>query len=256
MVSVNVTSMKSTADATTLEPIAPLERQDDRVPSTGEAVASPIAKALVPRDAATLIVVDTKAAEPHVLMGRRRDDLIFLPGKYVFPGGRVDPVDGIGPIDRLEPTVAAALMVRMRGRPSLKRAHALGRAAIRETDEETGLKLGSSPDQALGALRFIARAVTPPGRVRRYDTRFFLANADLISGGALAGDGELSRLDWFSLDAIRQLELPGITRLVIEDLADIFRAGGTYVAGVGAAVPYYYHAAGRFQRDVLDLADQ
>ncbi|MBX9925116.1 MAG: NUDIX domain-containing protein, partial [Hyphomicrobiaceae bacterium] len=160
---------------------------------------------------------------------------------------RVDRSDRLGPLNQLASDVAGLLMKRMRGRPTLSRAHAIARAAIRETTEETGLRLGSSADTALGALQFVARAVTPPGRVRRYDTRFFLADAGLVSGGALAGDGELSRLDWFTLDEIRGLELPAITRLVIEDVADVVGPALLRQAGV----PYYYHARGRFQRDLL-----
>src|SRR5204863_1967999 len=51
------------------------------------------ARALRPRDAATLIIVDNSSGEPRVLLGRRRLDMVFMPGRYVFPGGRVDPAD-------------------------------------------------------------------------------------------------------------------------------------------------------------------
>ena len=50
-------------------------------------------KTLKPRDAATLIIVDSSSGEPKVLLGRRRMDMVFMPGRYVFPGGRVDPAD-------------------------------------------------------------------------------------------------------------------------------------------------------------------
>ncbi|MFJ5487262.1 hypothetical protein ACIKTA_06345 [Hansschlegelia beijingensis] len=46
------------------------------------------------RDAATLILLDRSASEPKVLMGRRHHAVRFMPGKYVFPGGRVEPEDG------------------------------------------------------------------------------------------------------------------------------------------------------------------
>ena len=48
------------------------------------------ARALRPRDAATLIIVDNSSGEPRVLLGRRRLDMVFMPGRYVFPGGRVE----------------------------------------------------------------------------------------------------------------------------------------------------------------------
>ncbi|MGE3998189.1 MAG: NUDIX hydrolase, partial [Variibacter sp.] len=47
-----------------------------------------------PRDAATLIVLDRTGAEPKVMMGRRHDRHKFMPGKFVFPGGRVEAYDG------------------------------------------------------------------------------------------------------------------------------------------------------------------
>lgn len=52
------------------------------------------AKALRPRDAASLLLVDRSGSEPRILMGRRHASLVFMPGKFVFPGGRADPVDG------------------------------------------------------------------------------------------------------------------------------------------------------------------
>ena len=46
-----------------------------------------------PRDAATLILLDRKGDEVLVLMGRRHAGHAFMPGKFVFPGGRTDPAD-------------------------------------------------------------------------------------------------------------------------------------------------------------------
>ncbi len=46
-----------------------------------------------PRDAATLILVDRRGAVPKVLVGKRHDKVVFMPGKFVFPGGRVDKDD-------------------------------------------------------------------------------------------------------------------------------------------------------------------
>jgi 8-oxo-dGTP pyrophosphatase MutT (NUDIX family) len=56
----------------------------------------PASQVLRPRDAATLIIVDTARGEPRAA-GRRRADLAFMPSRYVFPGGRVDPADGTLP---------------------------------------------------------------------------------------------------------------------------------------------------------------
>ena len=46
-----------------------------------------------PRDAATLVIVDTTSGEPRLLMGKRRATQVFMPNKVVFPGGRVDDDD-------------------------------------------------------------------------------------------------------------------------------------------------------------------
>ena len=46
-----------------------------------------------PRDAATLILMDFKGKNPKILMGRRHSSHAFMPDKFVFPGGRVDPSD-------------------------------------------------------------------------------------------------------------------------------------------------------------------
>src|SRR4030081_2611518 len=51
-----------------------------------------------PVDAATLILVDRTAATPKVLVGKRHDKVVFMPGKFVFPGGRVDTTDNRVPV--------------------------------------------------------------------------------------------------------------------------------------------------------------
>jgi 8-oxo-dGTP pyrophosphatase MutT (NUDIX family) len=51
-----------------------------------------------PVDAATLILVDRTAATPKVLVGKRHDKVVFMPGKFVFPGGRVDKTDNRVPV--------------------------------------------------------------------------------------------------------------------------------------------------------------
>ena len=73
-------------------------------------------KTLRPRDAATLIIVDSSSGEPRVLLGRRRLDMVFMPGRYVFPGGRVDPADRHVAVEEdLEPGDLKKLMVAMKG---------------------------------------------------------------------------------------------------------------------------------------------
>ncbi len=183
---------------------------------------------LKPKDAATLLII--RGGE-EVLMGVRSARHAFMPNKYVFPGGRVDRADGLvpRPID-LRPDVAAKLE---RGAPSANRARALAMAAVRETFEEAGMILGAehapirtgSPHwkpfyatgfvPALDKLEYIARAITPPGRPRRFDTRFLMVDADHLRGD-IAGSGELLNLNWVKLKEAQSLDLPNITRLIIE----------------------------------------
>src|SRR5262245_13174317 len=172
------------------------------------------------RDAATLILVDRSEATPKVLLGRRHAGHKFLPGRFVFPGGRVERSDRGAPLATiLQPDVEARLMKRVRN-PSPAKARAFAVAAIRETFEETGLLIGArQPDPAtpggratifeeagvypdLASMHFIARAITPPGRPRRYDTRFFAADAQAVVHrieGVVGPDAELVELVWLPI---------------------------------------------------------
>lgn len=225
-----------------------------------------------PRDAATLIIVDRAGHAPRVLMGKRRMEQVFMPGKYVFPGGRVDKTDRLmASVDELPQPEQAKLLLRMRGTPSPSRARALALAAIRETFEEAGLVIGAAPLAdafarsvppagwsdflALGylprlaGLTYFSRAITPPGRTRRYDTRFFYSDASDIAHRVDANDGELSGLHWLTMEETRDLDLPSITRVVLEDLMECI--GGDNLAERAGKVPFYHFANGSFRRDML-----
>lgn len=203
-----------------------------------------------PRDSATLILVRSDGPEMRVLMGRRHERHSFMPGKFVFPGGAVDPCDAVvRPAVDLESRTLAKLMLRMRGRPSARRARALAMAAVRETFEETGLilgrrapalssvagagawqpflDLGFAPD--LSQLALIARAITPPGRTRRYDSRFFLAHASGLANldaPARRANDELLAPRWFSFTEALALDLPSITREILSGVRDSLSAEG------------------------------
>lgn len=211
----------------------------------GAARAEP-ARAVPIRDAASLLLV-REGKTPHILMGRRSQRHVFMPNKYVFPGGRVDAADSrVRVADALAAPVEARL--RHKSRLSARRAQALALAAIRETFEETGLILGAKPDGSarfahsgslawqaffahgavprLAGLDFIGRAITPPNRVRRYDTRFFLAYAEdifLPRKNAARPSGELLHIQWVKLADAQSLDLPIITRQMLQLLAERLR---------------------------------
>ena len=78
---------------------------------------------------------------------------------------------------------------------------------------------GALPD--LAALSYVARAITPPGRTRRFDARFFMADAQaLLHPEPTAGSGELDEIAWMPLKEARALDLPAITRFVLGEVAE------------------------------------
>jgi 8-oxo-dGTP pyrophosphatase MutT (NUDIX family) len=225
---------------------------------------------LRPVDAATLILVDAKLRKPKILMGKRNPNLRFMPGKFVFPGGRVDPSDRVMLASgALAPRAEMRLMAQTSGMTPLK-CRALAMAAIRETFEETGLMIGNGdygkPDKAPAgfwqgfadqglfptpdALTFMARAITPPRRPRRFDTRFFVASFTSVGGKVerdIGPDAELTELVWVTLDEATKLDLPVITQVIIEELKERLSIG----IDRDAPVPFYYERRGVFRRDTL-----
>ncbi|HEV2503379.1 MAG TPA: NUDIX hydrolase [Mesorhizobium sp.] len=220
-----------------------------------------------PRDAATLILLDRKGNDFHVLMGRRHAAHAFMPGKFVFPGGRTDPADSRVPVATgLHPEDETKLTVRA-GRTGPTRARAIALSAIRETYEEAGLLIGRKGPLATGkrdwqgfvdhgvqpsleAVRFIARAITPPGRVRRFDTRFLAAWRDDVAVALPNGPtNELEELVWLPLAEARKADIPTITRTILDELEK--RLNDDPLLRPGGAVPFYRMLHNRFVRDVL-----
>lgn len=169
------------------------------------------------RPAATVILWRDGSTGPQVLMGMRGAGAVFMPSKYVFPGGGVDAGDQDAPQDiALDQTCAARLAALCP--PGAPTPAALATAALRELHEETGLRLTASDAPS---LRFIFRAITPQGRPRRFDARFFLVSADQIAGDAqdfTDASDELSHLHWVGLDQVRRLDLPFITEVVLAEV--------------------------------------
>jgi 8-oxo-dGTP pyrophosphatase MutT (NUDIX family) len=197
------------------------------------------------RDASTIVLVrrDT-AGGPSILMGMRGAGAVFFPSKYVFPGGAVDPDDSDVPL-------GTALEAQSAGRLAHatpdRLVRALAATAVRELWEETGLILGTPGTwpgpvpadwggfaargclPAAGALTYFFRAITPPGAPRRFDARFFLAEASAVRGDpddfSQACD-ELSHLHWVPLTEARRLDLPFITEVVIAEVCDLVQRNG------------------------------
>lgn len=226
-----------------------------------------------PKDAATLILVDRSGAVPKVLVGKRHDNVVFMPGKFVFPGGRVDATDNKIPVAAEIPKALEKKLTGGSPKIAPARARALAVAAIREACEETGLCLGRKVARMNGAaakltgewkpfaeagllpdpsgLFFIARAITPPGRVRRFDTRFFTADASAIAHqieGVVHADAELVELVWVELGSKPLADAHQMTKMVLRELDARLAQGPLSHA---AEVPFFHYQGGKMLRDTI-----
>jgi 8-oxo-dGTP pyrophosphatase MutT (NUDIX family) len=190
----------------------------------------PGSRAVRPRAAASLVLLRETSDGPAVLMGVRSGAHRFMPNRLVFPGGRVDAAD-----HRVAfATPPPASLARSFG----AFAAALAAAAIRETYEETGLRLaapappgarlprGAWAAFAAGgvlpagdALVPLCRLITPSASPIRFDARFLLAPAERVSG-ELRGNGELEFLRWIPLAEAEALDLALPQRVVLREVAD------------------------------------
>ncbi|MFM7335714.1 MAG: NUDIX hydrolase [Tabrizicola sp.] len=170
------------------------------------------------RAAATVVLWRESRSGPQVLMGQRGEGAVFMPSKFVFPGGRVDPEDQAN----ARPGFLATECERRLGLfvpEDAPTPGALVAAALRELTEETGLNLAAMDHPS---LRFVFRAITPPGRTRRFDARFLLAHDEGLDGDGedfSAASGELQHLHWLPLPEARALDLPFITEVVLAEVA-------------------------------------
>jgi 8-oxo-dGTP pyrophosphatase MutT (NUDIX family) len=196
--------------------------------------ANLIANPATPRDAATLILYRLTPDGPRILMGCRSEGHDFMPNKYVFPGGRVDEDDVLAPaLTELDAEEHRTVEIG-----AARAARAFPLTAVREVFEETGLIVGRTGRAAgetppswadyyrqgvapsLSGFRFVGRAITPPMRHKRFDARFFMANADeaLVDDRPPIDGRELNDLRWFTLAEVAGLDLPNVTRFVISEV--------------------------------------
>jgi 8-oxo-dGTP pyrophosphatase MutT (NUDIX family) len=196
-------------------------------------VTSKPQRALRPKLAGTLILTRQTKRGREVLMGRRSSKHAFMPERYVFPGGRVDRADHYAPLAGMVQGEDEVCLQRVLGE---RRARAAAAAAVRETAEEAGLLIGRpgtvatqhpnwTPFRSAGlqpdasALKLIARAITPPGRVRRFDAWFFHADADAcVTGRVPRETDELLDIRWVTHKEAETLPLPHVTRFVLGEL--------------------------------------
>jgi 8-oxo-dGTP pyrophosphatase MutT (NUDIX family) len=229
------------------------ERRSKGIPAQPE--RAPGTRAARPRDAATLIIYREHRGAIEVLMGERHHKHKFLPQRYVFPGGRVDPEDARVRTARPVRDDVLALLSR---KAAPGRARALVAAAVRETFEEAGLMIGApdpSPGRAvpenwrhffatgmapdLGDITYVARAVTPPWRPIRFNARFLMIDARHIQGDLGGGTGELINLTFVPVPETQKLELALITKRVLELVEDLAR--NPLPPGARRTVPRFVH---------------
>jgi 8-oxo-dGTP pyrophosphatase MutT (NUDIX family) len=193
-------------------------------------------------------------------MGRRLPTQAFLPNKWVFPGGRVDDADRevsrvAATSKRLSPTAASHLPFAY--------------AAVRETFEEAGILVTTETTTpaalaaphaalaehfltpALDLLKPLARAVTPPGLPRRFDTWFYMAEWNCSRLPTGTPDGELLDIAWFTLPEVLDLDLPIITRLIVDDVATAF---GQRAGSEAALIPFYFQAVEGYRRSLISAS--
>ncbi|WP_413987800.1 NUDIX hydrolase [Labrys okinawensis] len=224
---------------------------------------------VTPRDAASLILVDRSGRKPRVLMGKRHPGHVFMPGFMVFPGGRVEAADrSMRVYGSLAAHTERNLLARM-ARPSPGKARALALCAIRETFEETGILIGES---GLGApatssahwrafaerevypapepLSFVARAITPSRFPRRFDTRFFAADASHIAAqteDVTGPDSEFVETRWLTVEETKQENLADITRMILAEVGKRLELG----LEKDLPVPFFHEWRGTWRCDEI-----
>ena len=208
------------------------------------------------RDAATVILLRQKKDSTYVLMGQRGNKAAFMPSKYVFPGGAVDEDDA---------NVELFKSINKKGIDLLhqysekKIAKELSVAAIRELWEEAGLRLCAKVETIVNVspgwedfcngcylpdasnLEYVFRAITPPGRPRRFDARFFICRAENVHGNLddfSYASTELSHLHWIDINDVKSLNLPFITEVVLNEVKEIIKDGPNK-----KGVPFFKHGA-------------
>ncbi|MFT2211786.1 NUDIX hydrolase [Rhizobium giardinii] len=206
------------------------------------------------------MLLDRSQAHVRVLVGRRHKGHVFMPDLHVFPGGRRDASDHRLPwAGDMQPAVLERLRTCHGHRASESRLRAIALAALRELHEEAGIAIGRKdggnitlpflPD--LTNLRYMARAITPPGFPRRFDTDFFALFTDEagVDPKDIRDSRELEDLRWIDVNDVSAVRMPDITGIILGDLRASLQSDASLP--FGRPVPFYYTRHGRFVRDLL-----
>jgi hypothetical protein len=105
---------------------------------------------------------------------------------------------------------------------------------------------------AYSVLTPLARAITPPGLPRRFDTWFFVADRAHATPGHFEPDGELLDLGWYTLAEVCDLDLPTITRLIVDDVASWLEMGAN---AESRQIPFYFQANDGYKRTLIAPAE-
>ena len=166
--------------------------------------------------AATVLLVRDTSSGPETVLMRRNLGLSFAEGAWVFPGGRIDPADYHEPDDHMGAAV---------------------RAAVRETHEEAGLRVGAD------SLQYYSHWIPPPQAPKRFSTWFFVARAP--EGEVTVDQGEILEHAWCRpADALerahdREMEILPPTWMTLHDLAQ-FESVDDVLAAVRKRGPLSY----------------
>ncbi len=187
-----------------------------------------------------------------------------MPELFVFPGGRVDYADRYAPFfqDYGQATYTELLKKTSVKYTALK-ARMTGLAAIREVYEEVGLFLakncktsfkhkngswnaftsrGLFPD--LSKLIFIARAITPPKNVKRFDTRFFIMQVDdFLEEQEPQSSKELEEVQWLTFNQARNLPHHFITSEILNCAEKTWSKGALIQENI--KIPFYRAQSGK-----------
>lgn len=168
-------------------------------------------------------------------MGRRGATARFMPGRYVFPGGVIEPDDRHTPIQ--QPLNARCMNYLQGMAPEI--AAALPVCALREAFEETGIAFtlpqASAEDDwlhsvadggglDLSGLSYLGRAITPPAQKLRFHARFFLLLLDHAIDPAPLSD-ELEDVRWLPLPVDPELPMAPVTEFMLQECARLAHQG-------------------------------